>query len=191
MNEPIGRFGSCRPARARRTAVETACTASCWPDDPAHDFLLHLEEFLALAFKHLVDRTPVQRDTDLGDVARSHRFVDQHAVAWLSASASFFFELGDRAIGYAAASRSRPCAAPERAHCARRQALLELRAGPSLSFSAFQRAVQRVRLLPSSKKKLADAESQGNSVLVDESGDCEPRRPGRVALDGCPGRQDA
>ena len=31
MNEPIGRFGSCKPARARRTAVETACTASFWP----------------------------------------------------------------------------------------------------------------------------------------------------------------
>ena len=31
MNEPIGRLGSCRPARARRTAVETASTASRWP----------------------------------------------------------------------------------------------------------------------------------------------------------------
>ena len=31
MNEPIGRWGSCRPARARRTAVETAATASAWP----------------------------------------------------------------------------------------------------------------------------------------------------------------
>src|SRR5690349_22137526 len=28
MNEPVGRFGSCRPARARRTAVATARTAS-------------------------------------------------------------------------------------------------------------------------------------------------------------------
>ena len=31
MNEPIGRFGSCSPARARRTAVDTALTASAWP----------------------------------------------------------------------------------------------------------------------------------------------------------------
>ena len=31
MNEPMGRFGSCSPARARRTAAETACTASSWP----------------------------------------------------------------------------------------------------------------------------------------------------------------
>jgi ATP-dependent Clp protease ATP-binding subunit ClpA len=28
MNEPIGRCGSCKPARARRTAVATATTAS-------------------------------------------------------------------------------------------------------------------------------------------------------------------
>ena len=31
MNEPMGRLGSCRPARARRTAVDTASTASRWP----------------------------------------------------------------------------------------------------------------------------------------------------------------
>src|SRR5579875_1662479 len=30
-NEPIGRFGSCRPARARRMALDTAATASSWP----------------------------------------------------------------------------------------------------------------------------------------------------------------
>jgi hypothetical protein len=31
MNEPIGRFGSFRPARARRTARETVSIASCCP----------------------------------------------------------------------------------------------------------------------------------------------------------------
>ena len=31
MNEPTGRFGSCKPARARRTAFETASRASVWP----------------------------------------------------------------------------------------------------------------------------------------------------------------
>ncbi|MNM88679.1 hypothetical protein D3C81_1009020 [compost metagenome] len=30
-NEPLGRFGSARPARERRTALDTATTASCWP----------------------------------------------------------------------------------------------------------------------------------------------------------------
>ena len=31
MNEPIGRFGSCSPVRARRSAFATAETASSWP----------------------------------------------------------------------------------------------------------------------------------------------------------------
>ncbi len=31
MNEPIGRLGSLRPARARRTARETVPIASSWP----------------------------------------------------------------------------------------------------------------------------------------------------------------
>ncbi|MCY1174508.1 hypothetical protein D9M73_147140 [compost metagenome] len=31
MNEPLGRFGSDKPARERRTALETATTASSWP----------------------------------------------------------------------------------------------------------------------------------------------------------------
>ncbi len=31
MNEPIGRFGSCKPARARRTASATARSAGSWP----------------------------------------------------------------------------------------------------------------------------------------------------------------
>src|SRR5258708_38068758 len=31
INEPIGRFSSCRPARARRTALETAVIASRCP----------------------------------------------------------------------------------------------------------------------------------------------------------------
>ncbi len=31
MNDPVGRFGSCSPARARRTAFATAARASGWP----------------------------------------------------------------------------------------------------------------------------------------------------------------
>ena len=31
MNEPLGRFGSLMPARARRMAFETATIAWCWP----------------------------------------------------------------------------------------------------------------------------------------------------------------
>ena len=31
MNEPVGRFGSLRPARERRIALEMTSTAGCWP----------------------------------------------------------------------------------------------------------------------------------------------------------------
>ena len=31
MNEPVGRFGSLMPARARRIDLDTAMIASCWP----------------------------------------------------------------------------------------------------------------------------------------------------------------
>ena len=50
-------------------------------DDPAHDLLLHLEEFFALAFEHLVDRDAGPARDDLRDVVRGHRLIDEHAVA--------------------------------------------------------------------------------------------------------------
>ena len=55
MNEPIGRLGSCRPARARRTAVETASTASSLADHALGELLLHAQQLVALALQHLVD----------------------------------------------------------------------------------------------------------------------------------------
>ncbi len=55
-NEPIGRLGSCRPARARRTASDTATSASSWPTTRLAQGVLHLQQLLALAFQHLLDR---------------------------------------------------------------------------------------------------------------------------------------
>ena len=82
MNEPIGRFGSCRPARARRTAVETASTASRWPTTRLRERLLHLEQLLALALQHLVDRDAGPARDDAGDVVGRHRlFHEAGAVA--------------------------------------------------------------------------------------------------------------
>jgi hypothetical protein len=52
MNEPIGRFGSCKPARARRTAVETEWTA----------------------FEHAVDRDAGPARHHLRHVIGGHRF---------------------------------------------------------------------------------------------------------------------
>src|SRR5207253_204362 len=63
MNEPIGRFGSCRPARERRTAVATARTASAWPTTrlPSWPSIFRSLSFSPSSI--LSTGTPVQRDT--------------------------------------------------------------------------------------------------------------------------------
>jgi hypothetical protein len=63
MNEPIGRFGSCRPARERRTAVETARTASAWPMTRLPIASSILRSFSFSPSSILSTGTPVQRDT--------------------------------------------------------------------------------------------------------------------------------
>ena len=55
MNEPIGRFGSCRPARERRTAFDSV-HGFALADDALGELVFHLQQLLALAFEHLVDR---------------------------------------------------------------------------------------------------------------------------------------
>ena len=55
-NEPIGRLGSCRPARARRTASETATSASSWPTTRSRSASSIAQQLLALALQHLLDR---------------------------------------------------------------------------------------------------------------------------------------
>ena len=63
MNEPIGRFGSCSPARARRTAVATAVTASSWPTTR---WAISSSIFRSLSRSPssiLSTGTPVQRET--------------------------------------------------------------------------------------------------------------------------------
>ena len=58
-NDPIGRFGSCNPARARRTAFETArTTASSWPTTRLATMLCPpcRSNLWPLPLQHLVDR---------------------------------------------------------------------------------------------------------------------------------------
>ena len=83
MKEPIGRFGSCRPARARRTAVETALTASDWPTTRLAQAFFHLEELVALAFEHLVDRNAGPARNDLRHMVLGHRLFDHRIVLGL------------------------------------------------------------------------------------------------------------
>ena len=100
MNEPIGRFGSCSPARARRTALETAWTASALADDPLGEFVFHAQELVALAFQHLVDGNAGPARDDVGNVVGRDDFLDHRAgIAALLCLDEFLFQVGDAAIG--------------------------------------------------------------------------------------------
>jgi hypothetical protein len=63
MNEPIGRLGSCKPARARRTAVDTARTASSWPTTRRRSASSMARSFSRSPCSIRSTGMPVQRDT--------------------------------------------------------------------------------------------------------------------------------
>ena len=100
MNEPIGRCGSCKPARARRTAVETALTASAWPTTRCASSLLHAEELFLLALQHLVDRHAGPARHDLRDVIGGHGLLDYGAAAALALDVlELLLQIRNAAIG--------------------------------------------------------------------------------------------
>ena len=68
MNEPMGRFGSCKPARARRTAFDDGGDRLLLADDARAEALFHLDELLALAFAQIGDGNAGPRADDFGDV---------------------------------------------------------------------------------------------------------------------------
>ena len=63
MNEPIGRLGSCKPALARLTAVETARTASAWPTTRLANASSICSSLSRSPSSILSTGMPVQRDT--------------------------------------------------------------------------------------------------------------------------------
>ena len=63
MKEPIGRFGSCSPARARRTAVATDFTASACPTTRRPSTPSMARSLSRSPCSILSTGTPVQRDT--------------------------------------------------------------------------------------------------------------------------------
>src|SRR3954465_12624797 len=73
---PIGRLGSFRPARARRTASETAPSPSpratpqrlVLAPHAADQLVLHAQKLLALALQHLLDRHPGPAADHRGDL---------------------------------------------------------------------------------------------------------------------------
>src|SRR6267142_2021044 len=62
-NEPIGRFGSCSPARARRTAFATALMASSWPTTRSRSFSSMCRSFSRSPSSILSTGMPVHRET--------------------------------------------------------------------------------------------------------------------------------
>ncbi len=63
MNEPIGRLGSFKPALARRTAFETALTASSWPIRREWRISSSFNSRSVSVSASLETGTPVQLDT--------------------------------------------------------------------------------------------------------------------------------
>ena len=107
MNEPMGRFGSCRPARARRTAVDTARDRLGLADDALAELVLHPEQLVLLAFEHLLDRNAGPARDDARDVIRRHGLL-HHAAARIGGvfhGLQPFFEIGYDAIGQLARPR--------------------------------------------------------------------------------------
>jgi hypothetical protein len=96
MNEPIGRFGSCRPARARRTAVETARTACAWPMTRLPSISSMRSSLSFSPSSILSTGTPVQRDTTCAmlSAVTASSMVDVLSLA--STAASFFSRSGMR-----------------------------------------------------------------------------------------------
>ena len=100
MNEPIGRCGSCRPARARRTAVDTALHGLGLADDPLGEALLHVQELFLLALQHPVDRNAGPARDHLRDVIGGDRLLDHRALAFAGLDVlELLLELGNAAIG--------------------------------------------------------------------------------------------
>ena len=119
----MGRFGSPRPARLRRTALETALTASSWPMTRLAEALFHLHELFAFAFEHARDGDAGPARDDFGDFVAGDFFLHQRVAAlWsareirFSASSSLALKIAQFAIlNLGRRLPSCPAAAPVRA----------------------------------------------------------------------------
>ena len=76
MNEPVGRLGSCSPARLRRTALATAATASRWPTTRWPSSSSSLSSRSRSDLEHLGHRNAGPLGHDLGDVLGVHLFLE-------------------------------------------------------------------------------------------------------------------
>ena len=75
MNEPMGRFGSLSPARARRDRFAHGRDGPVLADDAAVQLLLHGEQLVGLLLQHALHRDAGPLAHHLGDVVRVDRRV--------------------------------------------------------------------------------------------------------------------
>ncbi len=102
-NEPIGRFGSDRPARERRRALDDGLHGLVLADHPLVQALLHLDQLLDLALHQLRHRDAGPAGDDLGDVLLGDLLGQQRAGLVELVAAPLLFgddllELGDLGV---------------------------------------------------------------------------------------------
>ena len=105
MNEPMGRFGSWRPERARRTAAETACTASSCPTTRSASRSSIARSFSTSPSMSFETGMPVHFETTsaISSGVTSSRSM---APPERCSSASLLVELADRALAARGAGRT-------------------------------------------------------------------------------------
>jgi len=81
MNEPIGRLGSCSPARARPYCIGNRQQRLILPDHPLLEPLFHCSSFLRLTFKQARDGDTRPPGDDLGDFFGVDFFFQQGALS--------------------------------------------------------------------------------------------------------------
>ena len=102
MNDPIGRFGSCRPARAAHR-VRHAFNRLILADDAGFEPVFHLEQLLDFSLQHLRHRDARPLRDDLGHVLGVDLFFEHFSVflklgEFFVLRAQLFVELGQNAV---------------------------------------------------------------------------------------------
>ncbi len=87
MKLAIGRFGSCNPARLRRTASAYGGDSLVLTDDSLVEFFLQMEQFLTLALHHPAYWYSRPAAYNLGNIVSSN-FLRDHGTATLRTSSA-------------------------------------------------------------------------------------------------------
>ena len=98
-NEPVGRFSSAMPERARRTASDTARTASACPTTRLPSSSSMRRSLAVSPFEHAARGDAGPRRDDVGDVVRADLLLEHHVgVGGLRGHGELLLQLGDAAV---------------------------------------------------------------------------------------------